>query len=66
MQQAKRVEPEVIHQDYRDHDREDHAPHETAALVFEMHEVQQPQSRFDEGEQVYFGIAPEHCVLLES
>lgn len=25
-----------------------------------------PTERFDEGEQVYLGIAPEHCVLLEA
>jgi iron(III) transport system ATP-binding protein len=25
-----------------------------------------PTERFDEGETVYMGIAPEHCVLLES
>ena len=25
-----------------------------------------PTERFDEGEQVYLGIAPEHCILLES
>ena len=25
-----------------------------------------PTERFDEGEQVYLSIAPEHCVLLES
>jgi ABC-type Fe3+/spermidine/putrescine transport system ATPase subunit len=25
-----------------------------------------PTESFDEGEQVYLGIAPEHCVLLES
>jgi ABC-type Fe3+/spermidine/putrescine transport system ATPase subunit len=25
-----------------------------------------PTEHFDEGEQVYLGIAPEHCVLLEA
>jgi hypothetical protein len=25
-----------------------------------------PDGAFDEGEQVYLGIAPEHCVLLEA
>jgi hypothetical protein len=25
-----------------------------------------PTERFDAGERVYLGIAPEHCVLLES